>query len=81
MALNWRAHSKSAKLEGWKKQRRGDVALDKVGPKGRNLSVEVVSLLFRHKAHAENVLACCAHTHGEQVVHCLRIESLSVEVC
>ena len=65
VALNCRANSKSAKLEVWKKQRRGDVALDMVGPKGHNLSVEVVSLLFRHKTHAEDVLTCCTHIHGE----------------
>ena len=27
------------------------------------------------------MLTCCAHIHGELVVHCLRIESLSIEVC
>ena len=64
MTLNCRAHSKSAKLEGWKKQRRGDIAMHKVRPKGRNLSIEVVSLLFRHKAHTEDVLTCGTHIHG-----------------
>ena len=39
------------------------------------------ALLFRHKAHAKDVLTCCTHIHGEQVVHCLRIESLGVKIC
>ena len=49
--------------------------------KSRDLSVEVVSLLFRHKAHAEDVLTCSTNIHGEQIIHCLRIESFSIEVC
>ena len=49
--------------------------------KGRDLSVEVVSLLFWHEAHAQHVLTCCPNIHGEWVVHCLCIESFGVEVC
>ena len=55
--------------------------MHETGPKGDNLSVEVLSLLFRHKAHAEDVLTCGTHVHGELIVHGLHIESLSVEVC
>ena len=64
VALNCRAHSKSPSLTG-RKKKRGDVALDEAGPEGRDLSVKVSSLLFRHKAHAEGVLTCCTHIHGE----------------
>ena len=55
--------------------------MHKVRPKGHNLSVEVLSLLFRHKAHAEDVLTGSTHVHGEKIVHCLHIESLSIKVC
>ena len=49
--------------------------------KGDNLSVEVLSLLLRHKAHTKDVLTGSTNVHGEQIVHSLHIESLSVEVC
>ena len=55
MALNCRAHSKSTMLEGERKtmERRYRDAQD-VRPKGRNLSVEVVSLLLRHQFEAQS---------------------------
>ena len=52
--------------------------MHKTGSKSHNLSLEVLSLLFRHKAHAEEVLTGGTHVHGEQIVHCLHNESLSV---
>ena len=39
--------------------------MHETGPKGDNLSVEVLSLLFRHKAHAEDVLTGSTNVHGE----------------
>ena len=65
MALNRSAHTKSSKFEEQKKQLRGDVALIEAGPKGGDLSVEVVSFLFWHRTHAQNMLTCCTNTHGE----------------
>ena len=81
MTLNCRSNSKPTKLERWKKQRRGDVTMHKVRPKGHNLSVEVVSLLFRYKNHAENMLTCGTHINSENIVHCLHILFLSIDVC
>ena len=54
--------------------------MHETGPKGRDLSVEVVSLLCWHKAHAQHVLTCCPNIHGEEIMDSLRIESLGVEV-
>ena len=42
--------------------------MHKVRPKGHNLSVEVVSLLFRRKAHTECMLTSGTHIQGEQTV-------------
>ena len=39
------------------------------------------SLHLRYKAHTENMLTCSTNVHGEQIVHSLHIETLSVEVC
>ena len=55
--------------------------MHKVGPKGHNLSVEVVSLLFRRKTYAEDMLTCRSHIHGESVPHCQRSDSFSIKVC
>ena len=60
-----RPHQVLLDCEELKKQRRGDVALDEVGPKGRHLSVEVASFLFWHKTHAQHVLTGCSNIHGE----------------
>ena len=44
------------------------------------MSVKVLCFLFRHKAHTENMLTCSTNVHGEQIVHSLHIESLSVQL-
>ena len=41
-----------------------------MGPECRDLHVEVVSLLFRHKTHAQNVLTGCTNIHGGSFTVC-----------
>ena len=55
--------------------------MHETGPIGDNLSVEVLGLLFRHKAHTKDMLTGSTNVHGEKIAHSLHIESLSVEVC
>ena len=51
-----------------------------MGPERRNLHVKVLGLLFWNRAHAKRVLPGCTNVHGQEVVHCLRIRSFSIEV-
>ena len=39
-----------------------------------------LGFLFWDKAHAKHVLTGCTNVHGKEVVHCLRVESLCIEV-
>ena len=55
--------------------------MHKTRPESKNLSVKVLCLLLRYKAHTESMLACSTNIHGEQIVHSLDIETLSIEVC
>ena len=45
-----------------------------------DLRVKVVGLMFWHEAHTKHMLTGSTNMHGQEVIHCLRIESFSIEV-
>ena len=55
--------------------------MHKTRPESKNLSVKILCLLLRYKAHTESMFACSTNIHGEQIIHSLDIETLSIEVC